>query len=62
MFTNGYLYALFLFITSYLLFTGSDNPKDIALGTFLIFIGILSGLFEKYKRTLFVKDLLRRFF
>jgi|GEM_PF-5814716 len=62
MFTNGYLYALFLFVTAYLLITGSDNPKDITLGVFLIFIGVLSGLFERYKRVEFVQNLLRRFF
>jgi len=61
MFTNGYLYALFLFITAFLL-TASDNPKDIALCTFLIFIGVLSVLFQYFKRSVLVQNLLKRFF
>lgn len=61
MFTNGYLYALFLFITAFLLNRGGTS-NDIALSVFFVFIGVLSLAFQYFKGSIFVKNILNRYF
>lgn len=61
MFPNGYILGIFLVVTA-LLLSQSDIQKDIVFSTFLIFIGILSCLYERFKGGTFVQNLLKRFF
>jgi len=61
MFTNGYLYALFLFITAFLL-SKDGTSDDIALSAFSVFIGVLSLTFEYFKGSIFVKNILNKYF
>lgn len=61
MFTNGYLYAIFLFITA-LLLSSSSSPKDITLGAFLIFLGVIACGLEYFKHNLELKKFFNKYF
>ncbi|MDD3343907.1 MAG: hypothetical protein PHR87_10060 [Sulfurospirillaceae bacterium] len=61
MFPNGYILGIFLIVTALMLFQ-SDSSQDVVFSTFLVFLGILSCVYEAFKASVFVQNLLRKFF